>query len=1027
MNRPQKVFHIGDVHIFFDKNFEAHNYVFNEFYKDIEKEKPDLIVCCGDLIDSKIKVSGEQFELARSFLFNLASTCPVILILGNHDVNLKNKERIDMLSPIVNTLNSETVFPIHFFKHSGVYNLYNIKWAVWSCLDDQLKPEIVRTKDDYVVGLFHGAVKGCVSENGFVLTEGTDVSEFDDTDITMMSDIHSKQMFRNNEIVYSGSLVQTKVSESANGSYVLWTLKDDKYIPEYKEIKNIYSTLSVDFSEMNIMETLAKLDEKQFLIVKYDSEIVSKSDIAILKKELQSKFKNKVELKPLIKKKKKAVVLQEADKDVDLQNAMEKYLLSLKLSDSEINNIIELDKQYSKNLDLRKDIEYGDFSLLAIEVNNFLPFAPKTQKINFDREGIVGIAGKNKVGKSSILSGLLFGLFNSSRDNNSSLKKLINKNNRNTEAFVKLYLYKKGKYYKISRTLIPKKGEAVKTTLEFFETDEDWNEIKSLTGEKRQDTEKEIQKYFGDESAFETLTLYSAQTNKQELIDCKNAERLKLVNRFIGSNNYEVKHTAVSEDLRIKKGVYQNLLKSFNQSVDLESLEAKLVSFLNRKEELEEFIADVKSEEELEVFKNRHLIANFELTKKIASKIVANPGEVAKEIETIIINNTKKENIIKSNENLIKGYNEKQNKLSIDFTKQFNGEIDKFKIDSSTIKTIENEHAILNSDIAKLRKQLLIDVCTNCNKEFTESDKRKVEKELASSLLTLERLKKMINDFYSEKEKIEELQKDFFEIKISIGTCEKNIFQMNSELSSSVIKIENIRLKSKDWDEVEAAKKSLVLLEHDFNKYTDKKKDISKTIGMLQNELSVTKSEIKFLENTISNFKIKIKDLQECETEMNFLKSYKDIISKDGLPLYILQSKIAEINEQVNLIISQVFDFEVEFAILDGELNISFFYENDEEKNDVGFASGSETFIINLCIKVGLAQVSELPKLTSLIIDEGYGTLDAETIAKIPALFLSLPEYYKNIITVSHIEELKELYNYEIKLEKKATYTEITN
>jgi DNA repair exonuclease SbcCD nuclease subunit len=198
--KPNKIFHLGDNHVFFSKKFEAHEYVFNELYKDIEKEKPELIVLAGDLIDSKIKLSPEQFNIARNFLLNLASYCPVLIILGNHDLNLANKERLDSVSPIVYSLNNETTFPIHFFKNSGVYDLYDIKWAVWSCLDDQLAPTINKKDGDYVIGLYHGAIKGCISDNGFVLTEGIDIEEFKDCDRVMMADIHARQGFRPQEI-----------------------------------------------------------------------------------------------------------------------------------------------------------------------------------------------------------------------------------------------------------------------------------------------------------------------------------------------------------------------------------------------------------------------------------------------------------------------------------------------------------------------------------------------------------------------------------------------------------------------------------------------------------------------------------------------------------------------------------------------------------------------------------------------------------------------------------------------------------
>lgn len=1029
--KPNKIFHLGDNHVFFSKKFEAHEYVFNELYKDIEKEKPELIVLAGDLIDSKVKLSPEQFSIARNFLLNLAGYCPVLIILGNHDLNLANKERLDSVSPIVYSLNNETLYPIHFFKHSGLYELYDIKWAIWSCLDDQLAPNIVREADDYVIGLYHGAVKGCLADNGFPLTSGIDIEDFKDCDRVMLADIHRRQSFRNGEIVYCGSTLQTKISEPEKGSYVMWTWDGKNYNFEFKDLDNRYSTVTFDLDKDDASHPIVTSDD-QLLVFKYDSTVINKTEANRLRKELQGKYKNKIEMKPSIKKKIKTTqTLEEVkeQKKIDLQTAMTDYLTEMNFSDKDVKAILELDAAYSANLDLTRDFEPGDFSILRMHITNFLSFSPVTQTIDFDSEGIIGIAGKNRVGKSSVIKALIFALYNSSPDNNASLKKLINKHNRKEDASVELFLAKAGKYYKIFRALTPKKTDGVTTTLEFWETDELGNEVKSLTGEKRQDTEKEIQKYFGIESAFEILSLYSAQKKQQELIECKNAERLKLINRFIGLHNYEAKTEAVGEDLKIEKGKYQAILKEFNQSKDIKVMERELNTLLSKETSIQEEILDIQESERIYEFKNRHLVSNYELNKKLASKVVASPEEAEQEIEDwenfIDERKSKLEDAVKLKKEAI------TTKLEIDalWASEVSDSIalPKYRINYKEADEEKNILAVLRSDIKRMKEQQLKDDCNECGRPFSDDAKLELALKISQAEAKEAIIVKSIADFDLRVKYKESLQDQYSHAKDTEDDCNTEIKKLESGIEQALVNIENQKLKSKDWDEVQAAKERLIDLEKEYMRLLSHKKDISKTLDMLQNDLGSTRTQISLLNKEIAQYKKYHQDLIDVEEKMRVFKLYKDIVNKDGLPLFILKSKIADINEQVNLIVSQVFEFEVEFSVTDGELNIEFFYENDSEKNDVGFASGSETFIINLCIKVGLSQVSELPKLTSLLIDEGYGTLDADTIAKIPALFTTLPEYYKNVITISHIDELKDLYSYEIKLQKTGKFTEVTN
>ena len=197
----KKIFSTSDQHFFLAKKFEEHQFVCNKFYEQLEKEKPDLTVLAGDLIDSKLRLGPEQIDLARNFIKNITNYCPVIIILGNHDLNLQNKDRADSISPILHSLYSETKFPIHFLKHSDIYNLYEIDWAVWSCLDDQKNPfPADYKKQSYTIGLYHGPIKGCITENGFMLSEGIDIKEFASCQRVIAGDIHALNSFRPEEI-----------------------------------------------------------------------------------------------------------------------------------------------------------------------------------------------------------------------------------------------------------------------------------------------------------------------------------------------------------------------------------------------------------------------------------------------------------------------------------------------------------------------------------------------------------------------------------------------------------------------------------------------------------------------------------------------------------------------------------------------------------------------------------------------------------------------------------------------------------
>ncbi len=88
----------------------------------------------------------------------------------------------------------------------------------------------------------------------------------------------------------------------------------------------------------------------------------------------------------------------------------------------------------------------------------------------------------------------------------------------------------------------------------------------------------------------------------------------------------------------------------------------------------------------------------------------------------------------------------------------------------------------------------------------------------------------------------------------------------------------------------------------------------------------------------------------------------------------------------------------------------------------VSTLSGGETFLLSLALALSLSDMaSKNVSLESLFIDEGFGTLDQETLdVALDTLEKLQSESQKTVGVISHVEALKERINVQIKLEKNA-------
>ena len=81
----------------------------------------------------------------------------------------------------------------------------------------------------------------------------------------------------------------------------------------------------------------------------------------------------------------------------------------------------------------------------------------------------------------------------------------------------------------------------------------------------------------------------------------------------------------------------------------------------------------------------------------------------------------------------------------------------------------------------------------------------------------------------------------------------------------------------------------------------------------------------------------------------------------------------------------------------------------DKQRRFIELASGFERMLSALAIRVALIELSSLPKLTTLIIDEGFGVLDENHITTIGRMFDSLRTKFKNILVISHVDSIKDM------------------
>jgi exonuclease SbcC len=148
--------------------------------------------------------------------------------------------------------------------------------------------------------------------------------------------------------------------------------------------------------------------------------------------------------------------------------------------------------------------------------------------------------------------------------------------------------------------------------------------------------------------------------------------------------------------------------------------------------------------------------------------------------------------------------------------------------------------------------------------------------------------------------------------------------------------------------------------------------------------------------------------------------------SKDAFNVYVQRLTLKHLLDLANVHLFKLnkrYSLKIETTYKPKEelnFNLIDHYQADQARL-VDTSSGGEKFIISLALALGLSDLaSKNVKIDSLFIDEGFGTLDSNTLETVISTLETLQSQGKMIGIISHVENLKERIPTQIQITKKS-------
>ena len=705
-------------------------------------------------------------------------------------------------------------------------------------------------------------------------------------------------------------------------------------------------------------------------------------------------------------------IIQNIQDPMFQQKLFKEYLSLNDIKDYDFERISAIDAEINAKIDYQVYDKYRRYCVKWVKWDNFLSYGSDNFFDFTKMKGLVLLSGEpaNQSGKTTFAIDLLHFLLYGKTTKVDTLAKVFNKHIPNaTQVLVEGCITIDGEDYIIKRTItrpaLSKRSAKSKVSqkVEYYKIIGDTQtELEEYVDNQQEEnsvqTNKVIKEAIGRESDFD-LIMSISETTLDELVKKKEAERGRLLSRWIGLLPIEEKEALAREKFNseIKPSLISNLYSSASVTEERDA-------FLMRIETLTKDNAKLEEENK----KTDTTIANLEQTKQTLSN--AKKGidtelakidiaTLSKQMEECLIQGKTKKN---EHDNIVKELKELEN---IEFS------IEEYESTQKTLNEATTRLAVLGEKYSSTKQQIeklkKSEYCPTCGRKLDNVDNSSMIETLSKELSSIG------EDGRKAREESNALSKQMEELKNKRLKYEE---RNKVEVKQAALELNLERLRS-EYKDLASKKKEYEKNSEAIDKNNEIELQIRNTDELIrsnrecfQNNLQIiarNKSDVESYKGEIKKREDILKRIAEEEKLVKNWKIYLDLVGKNGITKMVLRKALPIINAQLVQLLSDVCDFDIEVAI-NSKNDVVFNLIKDGVRSDLNSGSGFELTASALALRAVLADMSTIPRMCGVVLDEVWGRVARDNYDNMRHLIEKISKSYEWMFLISHLNEVKD-------------------
>jgi exonuclease SbcC len=194
-------------------------------------------------------------------------------------------------------------------------------------------------------------------------------------------------------------------------------------------------------------------------------------------------------------------------------------------------------------------------------------------------------------------------------------------------------------------------------------------------------------------------------------------------------------------------------------------------------------------------------------------------------------------------------------------------------------------------------------------------------------------------------------------------------------------------------------------------------------------DLGATRQALRYLEFQAGERERLVAQRTSLLTERGIYGELALAFGKKGIQAMIIESAIPEIDREANALLARM---------TDNRMHLKLETQRDTQKGDTietleikvadelgtrsyELFSGGEAYRINFALRIALSKLAASragARLQTLIVDEGFGTQDAEGLERLVEAIRAIQDDFEKVLVITHVAEMKEVFPVRIEVRK---------